>query len=183
MFGLKKLVIGSAAAAVVALSAIAVPMGAGMAHADGPCSPFLKHCITVNSWTTELKNVQAKSNTSYYRLAFIPVATIASPSEGDVVNAREVGSFTFAADVTLHGGATDREDGNLTSASLIWTTSANGGPSQLLGTGENLTARLYTDGITPYTTHAITLTATDSHGWMATDTVNVTVYLDGRIVF
>ena len=84
----------------------------------------------------------------------------------------------YYKEVTLEGEAHDPEDGDLTGASLVWTTSINGGPPQALGTGESLTVKLYWLGPgCSATTYDITLTATDSAGNPATDTITVTVHL------
>ena len=82
----------------------------------------------------------------------------------------------YYAEVTLEGEAHDPEDGWLTGASLVWTTSINGGAPQTLGTGESLTVQLEWLGPCGFdTTYDITLTATDSFGNTVTDTITVTV--------
>jgi chitinase len=63
------------------------------------------------------------------------------------------------------GVATDPEDGNLSGASLVWTSDLSG----QFGTGENFNAPL-TVG-----THIITLTVTDSDSNTGTD--SVTLYI------
>ncbi len=74
--------------------------------------------------------------------------------------------------ITLKGAATDKEDGKLSGAALVWTTDRAdlqpGGPStgnQVLGTGEIITVDLqFPVTCNAYIEHKITLTATDSNG-------------------
>ena len=75
----------------------------------------------------------------------LPVATITSPSGGS--------SFYENQDVKLSGSGSDTEDGSLSGASLVWTSSIDGE----IGTGSPLTVNNLSAG-----THSITLTATDS---------------------
>jgi len=86
-----------------------------------------------------------------------PTATITSPPAG--------ATFAQGASIAFRGSATDPEDGTLTGASLVWTSSIAG----QIGTGTSFTRTL------PVGTHTITLTATDSHGAMGTDSVTIIV--------
>ena len=88
-----------------------------------------------------------------------PTVTIASPSTGTLLQTTDSISFT--------GSATDAEDGSLTGASLVWTSSSSG----QLGTGGSINVTLSAGP------HLITLTATDSQGAKgdAAISVNVTV--------
>jgi len=70
-------------------------------------------------------------------------------------------------DVVLEGIATDPDDGTLSGSSLVWTTDRTDIQSATLGTGTQLTARLYSDVCTGVW-HEITLTATDSDGKIGT---------------
>ena len=89
-----------------------------------------------------------------------PEVTIASPSDG--------ASYSYVDDITLSGSATDEEDGPLTGASLVWTSSLDGE----LGTGEEvlLAGDTLSEGI-----HELTLTATDSDDLDAADSITITI--------
>ena len=67
--------------------------------------------------------------------------------------------------ITFKGSAIDPEDGPLTGASLVWTSSRDGE----IGIGEFFTRTLSAG------THIITLTATDSHGAVGTYSVVIRV--------
>ena len=64
------------------------------------------------------------------------------------------------------GNATDPEDGTLTGASLVWTSSRDG----QIGTGTSFATTSLSVGV-----HTITLTATDSQGATGTATITVTI--------
>ncbi len=66
-------------------------------------------------------------------------------------------------DVSLTGIASDAEDGALTGSSLVWTTNQTTLQVARLGTGPNLTARLYSNTCAGVW-HEITLSVTDSDG-------------------
>jgi hypothetical protein len=87
-----------------------------------------------------------------------PVVDITSPSDDSIFNAGD--SIDFA------GSGTDTEDGALTDASLVWTSSIDGE----IGTGETFSS----DGLEPGT-HLITLTGTDSHSGTGSDAVTIRV--------
>jgi hypothetical protein len=87
-----------------------------------------------------------------------PKAYIAGPVDG--------ASFTEGATVALVGGASDEEDGMLTSASLQWTSSVDGE----LGTGTQVTTRTLSRG-----EHEISLVARDSAGGTSEQTVAITI--------
>jgi hypothetical protein len=107
-----------------------------------------------------------------------PDVRITSPANGSFwpADAFDSGQGMRYKQVTLVGQATDPEDGPLSGASLVWTDSVNGGAPQTLGTGGSLTVRLYAPQCYG-NTHDITLTATDSGGNSATDTIRVRVDL------
>lgn len=90
--------------------------------------------------------------------AIPPAAMITSPSGGS--------SFMQGDDINFTGYATDLEDGNLTGKSLVWTSSIDG----RMGTGSELLFATLTPG-----NHTITLTATDSFGLKANDSVQIEV--------
>ncbi len=87
-----------------------------------------------------------------------PTATITSPAGGT--------SFSSTAKITFTGAGADAEDGALSGASLVWTSSIDGE----FGDGASVTAKDLSLG-----THTITLTATDSKGATATATTTITV--------
>ncbi|MFA6109846.1 MAG: SUMF1/EgtB/PvdO family nonheme iron enzyme [Candidatus Latescibacterota bacterium] len=87
-----------------------------------------------------------------------PTATISAPPS--------TSSATRGAVVTFRGSATDPEDGPLTGASLVWSSSRDG----RLGTSSVLSTSSLTVG-----THTVMLTATDSRGGTGTATVTVSV--------
>jgi hypothetical protein len=89
-----------------------------------------------------------------------PTAHITAPATG--------ASFAQGASVSFAGNATDPEDGTLTGASLVWTSSIGG----QIGTGTSFSTTSLAVG-----THTITLTATDTDG--ATGTATITVGITG----
>ncbi|MEO5814463.1 MAG: PKD domain-containing protein [Gemmatimonadaceae bacterium] len=87
-----------------------------------------------------------------------PSATIATPA----LNATTVQGTS----ISFAGSATDPEDGSLSGASLVWTSSRDG----QIGTGTSFAKANLSTG-----THTITLTATDSKGSTATATRTITI--------
>jgi hypothetical protein len=86
-----------------------------------------------------------------------PVATITSPEDGALINTPDA--------VNLIGAATDEQDGELSGASLRWSSDVDGN----LGTGESLVVALSVGE------HELRLVATDSDGNTGFDVVEVTV--------
>lgn len=84
------------------------------------------------------------------------------------------------ADATLKASADDPEDGPLTGSSLEWTTDRadlQPGGNAMLGTGTELTVRLYSNVAAPGGVwHEITVTATDSQGASASATRRVYIW-------
>ena len=87
-----------------------------------------------------------------------PAATITSPSDG--------ATFVQGDPVLFEAGVTDPEDGVLSGASLVWTSSLQGD----IGTGEAFARNDLSVG-----THTITLTATDSEGASASDSISIEI--------
>lgn len=87
-----------------------------------------------------------------------PTAAIDAPADGATVTSGDA--------VTFEGSATDAEGGDLTGASLVWTSDLD----DEIGTGESFTIDDLTVG-----THTITLTATDSDGLTGTASIELTV--------
>ncbi|MBW1982657.1 MAG: right-handed parallel beta-helix repeat-containing protein, partial [Deltaproteobacteria bacterium] len=87
----------------------------------------------------------------------VPTVTITSPPDGS--------TFAGGSDILFEGYANDAEDGALSGGALVWTSDMDG----QIGTGTSF-SRTLARGI-----HNITLTATDSEGKSATDSVSITV--------
>ena len=97
-----------------------------------------------------------------------PEATITEPATDSGTGN---GDYTYDAydsdlelwykDVTLVGTGMDLEDGALSGDSLVWKTDQTAIQEEVLGTGESVTVRLYSDDCFGVT-HVITLEATDS---------------------
>jgi PKD repeat protein len=91
-----------------------------------------------------------------------PTASISAPTAN--------GSFVQGSSISFAGTGTDPEDGTLSGASLVWTSSRDG----QIGTGTSFTKSNLTVG-----THTITLTAKDSKGasGLATRTITVSAII------
>ncbi len=87
-----------------------------------------------------------------------PTANISSPADGSTHGA--------GTSVTFSGTGSDAEDGTLTGASLVWTSSLDG----QIGTGTSFSLASLSEG-----DHTITLTATDSGGLTGMDQVDITI--------
>ncbi len=94
-----------------------------------------------------------------------PTAAIISPADGAF--------FAPGTTIAFNGGGTDHEDGTLTGAALVWTSSRDG----QIGTGSSFTRTDLSVG-----THTITLSATDSGGAVGTAAVTIKVSTVAQIV-
>lgn len=65
--------------------------------------------------------------------------------------------------VTLQGNGTDTEDGTLSGSSLVWKTNRSDLQTEILGTGNSISVRLYSNS-SGGTNHEVSLTVTDSDG-------------------
>jgi len=105
-----------------------------------------------------------------------PVVTITAPEENDswFVDTYDDTAGEWYIEVSFTSTVMDDEDGEVEASSIVWKAQADGHDQETLGTGENLTARLYSKQPfgTPYT---ITLEATDSAGNTTTASVSVIV--------
>ena len=90
-----------------------------------------------------------------------PAADTGTSNPAFVFDGFDAGRGQFYKDVFLAGSATDAEDGPLSGADLVWTTSRTDLQPAALGTGTSLTVRLYSTDPCG-STHLITLRATDS---------------------
>ena len=88
----------------------------------------------------------------------LPAAAITAPAGGS--------SYAWGSSVTFTGTGTDPEDGALSGAALVWTSSLDG----QFGTGGSVMTSALSIGV-----HTITLTVTDSNGGVDTDQITVTI--------
>jgi glucose/arabinose dehydrogenase len=119
------------------------------------------HVVTLTA--SDSKGLANSASASVTVMPFVPgnqppQVTITSPAPGSSV---VVGTL-----VDLAGSATDPEDGPLTGAALVWTSSLDGA----LGTGTAVTTDVLSVG-----QHTITLTATDGDAASSAVSVSLTV--------
>ena len=87
-----------------------------------------------------------------------PAATITDPADGS--------SFTVGTNVSFRGTGVDAEDGSLSGAELVWSSSLDG----VFGSGSPTNENGLSVG-----THLITFIATDTDGATGTDQITVTI--------
>jgi hypothetical protein len=87
-----------------------------------------------------------------------PVAQINNPVDNS--------TYTAADEIEFAGTGSDSEDGDLSGASLVWSSDVDG----QIGTGETFNSRTLVAGV-----HLITLTAIDSFGAIGMDSVAITI--------
>ena len=145
----------------------------------GTGTSFAWSTLSVGSHTITLKATDSGALTGSTSIQITitqpnqqPTATITAPASGS--------SFTEGTNISFQGSATDPEDGTLTGASLVWTSSNDG----QIGTGTSFTWSNLSVG-----SHSITLKATDSDGATGSKTVALVIEsspppgnLSGRIV-
>jgi len=124
---------------------------------------FMTSALSVGTHTITLTatDANAQTGTASITLTVVnqaPSASITAPADGSVVTQGDV--------VTFAGTGSDPEDGALTGASLVWTSSLDG----QIGTGVTFMTTLLSVG-----THTVTLTATDSQGQAGTASLQITV--------
>ncbi|MFH1155844.1 MAG: choice-of-anchor U domain-containing protein [Pseudomonadota bacterium] len=132
------------------------PMGTGSPLAINTLTSG-KHIITLT--VVDSKGLTLKDTIDIEIGNAPPTATITAPLDG---SSHDYGSY-----ITFQGKGTDPEDGNLTGAYLVWTSSSSATP---LGQGVSLSVNTLPSG-----THTITLTVTDHDGAVATDDISITV--------
>jgi hypothetical protein len=115
------------------------------------------HTITLTATDSEALTGSASIEITI-QLTASPVATIAAPTNG--------ATFPVGANVTFTGSANDAEDGPLTGASLVWTSSLDG----QIGTGASFATASLSAGM-----HTITLTATDSGNQTGMASISITI--------
>jgi glucose/arabinose dehydrogenase len=121
------------------------------------------HVVTLTA--TDSKGLANNASVSVTVMPFVPgnqppEVTITSPAPGT--------SVVVGTPVDLAGSATDPEDGPLTGAALVWTSSLDG----VVGTGAAVTTSALSVG-----EHTITLTATDGDAASAAASITLTVTL------
>jgi hypothetical protein len=134
------------------------PIGTGVSFNKADLSVGV-HTITLTATDSE-----GATGTASVQITIVlvpndpPVPTITAPLTG--------GSAAPGANVSFEGNATDTEDGSITGAALVWTSSLDG----TIGTGESFSTTTLSGGA-----HTITLTATDSQGATGTDAISFTI--------
>ncbi len=141
---------------------------------DGPIgsgSPMTNNSLTVGTHSITLTATDSESAATTSPAITInignapPVAVISTPTDGEAFNRGDT--------VTFRGSGTDPEDGTLTGASLVWTSSISGN----IGSGTILPVDTLTTG-----THTITLTASDSQLATGTSSIAVTINNNSPVV-
>lgn len=103
-----------------------------------------------------------KSDTAAVSLTVTP----RQPPSAEILAPADGAAFQEGVSISFQGAATDPEDGTLTGASLIWTSSLNG----QIGTGASVSRADLDVG-----PHTIRLIATDGDGMADTASVSITV--------
>jgi len=127
--------------------------------------------VGVHTITLTVYDSAGASGTTAIFITILEEGITPEPSENTSPNA-EISSPSWGSDynvgdtIVFDGTGTDTEDGNLTGASLVWTSSIDGE----IGTGSLLTLDNLSEG-----DHRITFTVTDSQGATNSDVTSITI--------
>lgn len=126
------------------------PLGAG--------TSLVRSNLSVGTHVITLSVKDSKGATATSQRSLTVTAAIVSQNtapEGWINTPTSGASFVQGTAVAFSGAATDAEDGTLSGASIVWTSSING----QIGTGTSFSKSNLSVG-----THTITMTSTDSKG-------------------
>ncbi|MDB4891615.1 MAG: peptidase and in kexin sedolisin [Gemmatimonadetes bacterium] len=137
-------------------SSVNGPLGNGATISTSALTPGT-HTITLTA-TDALGVVGTATRTITIVANQSPSAVIASPANNS--------TYLLGSSVSFAGAASDPEDGTLSGASLVWTSSRDG----RIGTGSAISTSTLSAGL-----HTVTLTATDSRGATRVATISVMI--------
>ncbi len=137
-------------------SSVNGPLGNGATISTSALTPGT-HTITLSA-ADVLGAVGTATRTITIAANQSPSAVIATPASNT--------TYLIGSTVAFAGSATDPEDGTLSGASLVWTSSRDG----QIGTGTTISTSTLSAGV-----HTITLTATDSRGAIDAASIAVTI--------
>lgn len=124
--------------------------------------------LSVGTHRIFLTAKDSQGQTAEDSIEIIVQATVNTPPEVSIITPSDGSVFLEGDPILFTGSAIDPEDGPLADRSLIWVS----GIDSVLGLGHTVTR----DDLSPGT-HAITLSATDSHSMFATKTVTIMIQL------
>jgi len=133
----------------------------------GTGASFTTSALSVGAHTITLTATDSQGATgSASILVTITAPPSNQPPTAGITAPADSSSFVQGAGVTFIGTGSDPEDGALTGAALVWTSSVDG----QIGTGASFTTSALSVGA-----HTITLTATDSQGATGSASILVTI--------